>query len=97
MNPNELEQSASYHSLIRIKGVLSGDSLDLKMFHQIKWEFVEEISEEHCKFEMAEPAIDRPDIKVSFTNVTPDSTIEPDVNYMHHLCLYHMLCHVTCI
>ncbi|KAF8560477.1 hypothetical protein P879_07776 [Paragonimus westermani] len=85
MNPSEfehgplLEAMASCHSLTRIEGVLSGDPLDLKMFQSTKWEFLEEVSEDHCKFEMAVPAIVRPEIKGSLTNVTLDSTIEPDM------------------
>ncbi|KAA3674100.1 cation-transporting P-type ATPase 13A3/4/5 [Paragonimus westermani] len=85
MKPSEfehgplLEAMASCHSLTRIEGVLSGDPLDLKMFQSTKWEFLEEVSEDHCKFEMAVPAIVRPEIKGSLTSVTLDSTIDPDM------------------
>ncbi|KAA0192532.1 Cation-transporting ATPase [Fasciolopsis buskii] len=54
-----LESMATCHSLTLIEGVLSGDPLDLKMFQSTKWEFIEE-TEDHCKFEMAVPAIVRP-------------------------------------
>lgn len=54
-----LETMATCHSLTLIEGVLSGDPLDLKMFQSTKWEFIEE-TEDHCKFEMAVPAIVRP-------------------------------------
>ncbi|TPP56645.1 putative cation-transporting atpase worm [Fasciola gigantica] len=54
-----LESMATCHSLTLIEGVLSGDPLDLKMFQSTKWEFIEE-TEDHCKFDMAVPAIVRP-------------------------------------
>ncbi|KAH8860139.1 putative cation-transporting ATPase 13A3 [Schistosoma japonicum] len=50
---------ATCHSLTLIEGTLSGDPLDLKMFQSTKWEFIEEAAD-HCKFEMAVPAIVRP-------------------------------------
>ncbi|CAH8615506.1 unnamed protein product [Dicrocoelium dendriticum] len=85
VKPNELDRGplleamATCHSLTRIEGVLSGDPLDLKMFQSTNWEFLEEVSEDHCKFEMAVPAIVRPVPKGSFTNVTLESTIEPEM------------------
>ncbi|KAF7234798.1 hypothetical protein EG68_11466 [Paragonimus skrjabini miyazakii] len=100
VNPSRFEHGpllgamASCHSLTRIGGVLSGDPVDLKMFHSTKWEFLEEISEDHYRFEMAVSAIVRPDIKVSVTIVTPDSTIEPDVSHTHYRCVYHVMCQV---
>uniref|UniRef100_A0A5K3F9E1 Cation-transporting ATPase n=2 Tax=Mesocestoides corti TaxID=53468 RepID=A0A5K3F9E1_MESCO len=55
-----LETMASCHSLTRIEGQLAGDPLDLKMFLSTNWELTEEISEDHCKFEMTIPTVVRP-------------------------------------
>ncbi|CAH8487038.1 unnamed protein product [Schistosoma turkestanicum] len=72
LEPSELgngpliECLATCHSLTLIEGVLSGDPLDLKMFQSTKWEFIEEAAD-HCKFEMAVPAIVRPPSKGSST------------------------------
>ncbi|VDO13719.1 unnamed protein product [Rodentolepis nana] len=65
-----LETMATCHSLTRIEGELCGDPLDLKMFLSTNWEFTEEISEDHCKFEMTIPAVVRPRISQS-----PDNTV----------------------
>ncbi|KER31611.1 hypothetical protein T265_02125 [Opisthorchis viverrini] len=82
--PHELERGplietmAACHSLTLIEGVLSGDPLDLKMFQSTQWEFSEQISEDHCKFEMAVPAIVRPPAKSSSTHLPLESTVNPE-------------------
>nr|CDS34346.1 cation transporting atpase worm [Hymenolepis microstoma] len=63
-----LETMATCHSLTRIEGELCGDPLDLKMFLSTNWEFTEEISEDHCKFEMTIPAVVRPRVSKSSEN-----------------------------
>ncbi|KAG5450856.1 putative cation-transporting ATPase 13A3 [Clonorchis sinensis] len=83
--PHELERGplietmATCHSLTLIEGVLSGDPLDLKMFQSTQWEFSEQISEDHCKFEMAVPAIVRPPAKSSSTHLPLESTVNPEM------------------
>ncbi|CAL8095253.1 unnamed protein product [Calicophoron daubneyi] len=83
-HPNELESGpllecmAACHSLTRIEGILSGDPLDLKMFLSTKWEFIEEVSEDHCKFGMAVPAVVRPRPKGSVTNITLESPVDTE-------------------
>ncbi|VUZ51202.1 unnamed protein product [Hymenolepis diminuta] len=63
-----LETMATCHSLTRIEGELCGDPMDLKMFLSTNWEFTEEISEDHCKFEMTIPAVVRPRVSPSSEN-----------------------------
>ncbi|KAL3321032.1 hypothetical protein Ciccas_000270 [Cichlidogyrus casuarinus] len=55
-----METMTSCHSLTVINGELSGDPLDLKMFQSTNWEFTEETSVDHNKFEMTVPVVVRP-------------------------------------
>ncbi|KAM7542994.1 hypothetical protein Aperf_G00000019280 [Anoplocephala perfoliata] len=65
-----LETMATCHSLTRIEGELCGDPLDLKMFLSTDWELTEEISEDHCKFEMTIPVVVRPRVSQTSGNAT---------------------------
>ncbi|CAH8487024.1 unnamed protein product [Schistosoma turkestanicum] len=86
LEPSELgngpliECLATCHSLTLIEGVLSGDPLDLKMFQSTKWEFIEEAAD-HCKFEMAVPAIVRPPSKGSSTEKISVKFNGDDIQY----------------
>ncbi|VDP92531.1 unnamed protein product [Echinostoma caproni] len=72
-----LECMSTCHSLTLIEGVLSGDPLDLKMFQSTKWEFIEE-TEDHCKFEMAVPAIVRPCGERSMEKISGDAKYDSE-------------------
>ncbi|CAL8095259.1 unnamed protein product [Calicophoron daubneyi] len=74
-----IECMATCHSLTRIEGVLSGDPLDLKMFLSTKWDFIEEVSEDHCKFGMAVPAVVRPPFEGSLINVPIGPSVDPEM------------------
>ncbi|CAH8519565.1 unnamed protein product [Schistosoma margrebowiei] len=86
LEPSELgngplmECLATCHSLTLIEGVLCGDPLDLKMFQSTKWELIEEAAD-HCKFEMAVPAIVRPSSKTSLTEKTSEKFNGDDIPY----------------
>nr|CAH8837909.1 unnamed protein product [Trichobilharzia regenti] len=75
-----MECLATCHSLTLIEGVLSGDPVDLKMFQSTKWEFIEEASD-HCKFEMAVPAIVRPSSANSVKNNVAKEVENDDIPY----------------
>ncbi|CAH8522564.1 unnamed protein product [Schistosoma haematobium] len=86
LEPSELDNGplmeclATCHSLTLIEGVLCGDPLDLKMFQSTKWELIEEAAD-HCKFEMAVPAIVRPSSKTSLTEKTSEKFNGDDIPY----------------
>ncbi|CAH8524675.1 unnamed protein product [Schistosoma rodhaini] len=86
LEPSELDNGplmeclATCHSLTLIEGVLSGDPLDLKMFQSTKWELIEEAAD-HCKFEMAVPAIVRPPSKTSLKEKTSEKFNDDDIPY----------------
>ncbi|CAH8509476.1 unnamed protein product [Schistosoma intercalatum] len=86
LEPSELDNGplmeclATCHSLTLIEGVLCGDPLDLKMFQSTKWELIEEAAD-HCKFEMAVPAIVRPSSKTSLTGKTSEKFNGDDIPY----------------
>ncbi|CAH8501091.1 unnamed protein product [Schistosoma mattheei] len=86
LEPSELDNGplmeclATCHSLTLIEGVLCGDPLDLKMFQSTKWELIEEAAD-HCKFEMAVPAIVRPSSKTSLTEKISEKFNGDDIPY----------------
>ncbi|CAH8516663.1 unnamed protein product [Schistosoma bovis] len=86
LEPSELDNGplmeclATCHSLTLIEGVLCGDPLDLKMFQSTKWELIEEAAD-HCKFEMAVPAIVRPSSKTSLMEKTSEKFNGDDIPY----------------
>lgn len=59
-----VQNMATCHSLTTINGVLSGDPLDIEMFHSLNnWEYLEAGKEEHIRFDTLAPAIVRPKFK----------------------------------